>query len=141
MRFVQQATKMRFLFSANSRSINFRAVLLIAPIAIATVLGLPLHTGFSGDDVNFALHLVSLYADSIHRGQILPGWVPTGNDGWGSPVFYFYGLIPSLFAGSLSLLLHTSPAVALSLTLAFFSSYRVLHLPPLVTTTHQIRPR
>ncbi len=96
------------------------ALLLVVPIAVSVVLGLPVHTMRGGDDVNFALRLVNYAVDAIRAGVWIHGWIPKANGGYGSPVFYFYGFLPSLLTGLLTVTLHISAGMGLSIMAGIF---------------------
>ena len=88
-------------------------LLMFLSVAGPFVFGLPVNGDQSCIDGNFALELTKDYMAALRGGVWLPHWLPSTNNGFGSPAFYFYGRLPFLVAAYLGNLLHLGPVGAL----------------------------
>ncbi len=105
--------------SSYAWSVTVRLLLLLATVG-PLIFGLPVLSNLGAADANFNLQLVQSYLRSLHAGILFPRWMPDGNEGFGSPVFYFYGRLPFMVAAFLSVILHVSAATGLLLGIAAF---------------------
>jgi hypothetical protein len=95
------------------------AALALLPVAVLLLRSVPVGGPNSGHDADFAIHMQRLYAQELLSGHHFPvRWLTGGNDGFGSPAFYFYPQLGFLLSTAWQVLFGLNPDRALVVTLA-----------------------